>query len=77
MFLIIKRNGMAGLFNRKPKISPRTDIVLGLIFIAQGALGLNNYYNHYEVDSGAMLVAAWCFCGICGGCFFVRGLLRI
>ncbi len=68
---------MAGLFNRKPKFSPRTDIVLGLIFIAQGALGLDNYYDHYQGDSGFIFIAAWCFCGIFGGCLFIRGLLRI
>ena len=68
---------MAGIFNRKPRLSPRTDIVLGLIFIAQGALGLDNYYEHNQVDNGYIFVAAWCFCGIFGGCLFIRGLLRI
>jgi hypothetical protein len=69
----MKWSAMAKLFKRRPK----TDIILGLIFIAQAALELNNYYDHYKGDNGMMILVAWCVCGICGVYFFVRGLLRI
>jgi hypothetical protein len=67
---------MARFFSRKPRTSPRTDIVLGLIFIAQGVFGVLNRYSSKN-DSSDIFIFAWCFIGICGAWSFVRGLLRM
>jgi len=67
---------MDGLFSRKPRTSPRTDIVFGMLAAAMAALGLLRD-DSFNGDNHLFLILAYCLLGICGVCYFVRGLLRM